>query len=85
MDQVIEVARYSPSEGVHHQVHPFPHHLHLYNNVGWSHICDGWATHVMLFWSARGITTFRPLFVSFLSAGAFLVIFLSVMPCILLT
>ena len=81
MDQVAEVARYSSSEGVHHQVHPFPHHLHLYN-VGWSHVCDGWMTRIWLFWLARGIATFRPLLVSFVYTSAFLVLFLSVMSCV---
>ena len=85
MDQVIKVAKYSSSEGIHHQVHTFPHHLHLCDNVGWSHICDRWTTHVLSFWPARGIATFRPLLVSSLSAGAFLVLLLSVMSCVPLT
>ena len=85
MDQVIEVARNSFSEGVHHQVHLFPHHLHLRNNVGWSHVCSRWTTYVWSFWSARGIATFRPLLVSFVYTCAFLIFFLSVMSCVPLT
>ena len=40
MDQVIEVARHLSSKGVHHKFHLFLHHLHLYDYVRWSHICD---------------------------------------------
>ena len=85
MDQVIEVARYSSSEGVHHQVHPFLHHLHLCDNVGWSYICDRRTTHILSFWSTKSFASFWPLLVSSLSTGAFLVLLLSVMPCVLLT
>ena len=80
MDQVVEVAGYLSSEGIHHQVHPFPYHLHLYDNVGWSYICGGWTTHVLSFWPARGIANFWPLLVSSLSAGAFLILLLNVKP-----
>ena len=34
MEQVIEIARHPSSEGVHHEVHPFLHHLHLRDYVG---------------------------------------------------
>ena len=81
MNQAIKVARYLPSEGVHHQVHMFPQYLHLCDNMGWSHICGEWTTHVLSFWPARGIATFQPLLVFSLNASAFLVLFLSVMPC----
>ena len=85
MDQVIEVARHSSSEGVHRKVHPFFHHLHLCDNVRWCHICDGRAAHILPFWFAQGVNTFQPLLISSLSTGAFLVLLLSVMPCVLLT
>ena len=85
MDQVVEVAGYSSFEGVHHQVHPFPHHLHLYDNVRKSYICSGWTTYVLLFWPARGIATFQPLLVFSLNASAFLVLLPNVMPCVPLT
>jgi len=84
MDQVIEVARHPSSEGIHHKVHPFLHHLHLCDYVRWSHICDGWSTHVLSLWSAWGVATFRPFLVPSLSVGAFLVLLLSVKPCVLL-
>ena len=79
MDQVVEATGYSSFEGIHHQVHPFPHHLHLCNNVGWSHVWGRWRTHVWAFWSGRGIATFRPLLVSFFFTCAFLILFMSVM------
>ena len=85
VDQVVEIAGYSSSEGVHHQVHPFLHHLHLCDNVGWSHVCDRWTTHVWSFWPTRGIATFWPFLVSFVCASAFLVFFLSVMSYVPLT
>ena len=40
VDQVVEVAGYSSSKGVHHKVHSFLHHLHLCNHVRWSCIYD---------------------------------------------
>ena len=85
MDQVVKVAGYSSSEGVHHQDHLFLHHLHLYDNVGWSHVCSAWTTHVWSFWPAKGIDTFRLLLVSFICTGAFLVLFLNVMSYVPLT
>ena len=82
MDQIVEVARHSPFESIHHKVHSFFHHLYLYNNVGQSRISDGWTTHVLSFWSAWGVTTLRPLLVSSFSTGTFLVLLLSVMALI---
>ena len=58
MEQVIEVARHPSLEGIHHKVHLFLHHLHLYNYVRWSYICDGWTARVLSFWSAWGVATF---------------------------
>ena len=84
MDQVIEVTGHPSSKGIHHEVHLFLHHLHLYDNVRWSHICDGWMARVLSLWSAWGIATFRPFLVPSLSAGAFLVLLLSVKPRVLL-
>ena len=52
MDQVIEVARHPSSEGVHHEVHLFLHHLHLCDYVKWSCIYDGWTARVLSIWSA---------------------------------
>ena len=37
---------------------------------------------ILSFWPTRGIATFRPLLVAFVCVGAFLVLFLSVMPCV---
>ena len=34
MDQLIEFARHPSSEGVHHEVHAFFHHLHLMTMCG---------------------------------------------------
>ena len=31
MDQLIKVARHPSSKGIHHEVHPFLHHLHLHD------------------------------------------------------
>ena len=58
MDQVIEVARYPSSKGVHHEVHPFLHHLHLRDHMMWNCICGEWTAHVLLLWYARGVATF---------------------------
>ena len=85
MDQVIKVAWYLSSKGIHHQVHPFLHHLHLCDNVGQSHVCGRWTTHVWSFWFARGMATFRPLLVSYVCTYAFLILFLSVMSRVPLT
>ena len=41
MDQVIEVVGHPSSEGVHHEVHLFLHHLHLCDYVRWSCIYGG--------------------------------------------
>ena len=83
MDQVIEVTRHPSSEGVHHEVHPFLHHLYLCDYVKWSHICDGWMACILSLWSAWGVATFRPFLVPSLSVGAFLVLILSVKPRVL--
>ena len=85
MDQIIKVAKHLPFKVVHHKVHPFLHHLHLYDHVKWSHIYDRWTALVLSLWSAWGVATFWPFLVSSLSAGAFLVLLLSVMPYVLLT
>ena len=52
MDQVIEVARYLFSESVHHEVHPFLHHLHLRDYVEGSHIYGGWMAGILSLLSA---------------------------------
>ena len=41
MDQLIEVARHLSSEGIHHEVHSFLHHLHLHNHVWYLQLMDG--------------------------------------------
>ena len=84
MDQVIKVAGHPSSEGVHHEVHPFLYHLHLYNYVRWSRICDRWTAHVLSLWLAWGVATFLPFLVPFLNDSAFLVLLLSVKPRVLL-
>ena len=84
MDQVIEVAGHLSSEGVHHEVHPLLHHLHLHDHLRWTCICGGWATRVLSLWSAWGVATFRPLLIPSFSAGAFLVLLLSVKTRVLL-
>ena len=85
MDQIIEVTGHSPSENVHNKVNLFFHHLHLCKNVGWGRINDGWTAHVLSFWFAWGVTTFRPFLVSSFSIGTFLVLLLSVVLCVPLT
>ena len=85
MDQVIEVARYLSSEGVYHKVHSFLHHMHLRDHMIWNRICGGWTAPVLSLWFAWGVATFQPLVVPSLSAGAFLILLLSIKPCILLT
>ena len=80
----IEVARYPSSEGVHHEVHPFLHHLHLYDHMMWNRICGGWTARVLSLWSAWGVATFWSLMVLSLNVGAFLILFLSIKPRILL-
>ena len=84
MDQVVEVARHLSSKGIYHKVHPFLHHLYLYDHVRWSHICDGWMARILSLWSAWDVATFRPFLVPSLSAGAFLVLLFSVKPRVLL-
>ena len=78
VDQIIKVVGHPSFEGVHHDVHLFLHRLHLHDNVGWSHISDGWTTHILSLWSALGITTFWPLLVSSLGTGTFLIFLLGI-------
>ena len=84
MDQVIEIVRHPSSKGVHHKVYSFLHHLHLGNYVRWNYIGDGWPTCVLSFWSAWGVASFQLFLVPPLSAGAFLILLLSIKVCILL-
>ena len=84
MDKVIEVARHPSFEGVHHEVHPFLHHLHLCDYVRGSHIYDGWSAGILLLLSTWGVATFRPLLIPSFSAGFFLVFLLGVKSCIFL-
>ena len=53
MDQFVEVVRHLSLEGVHHEVHPFLHHLHLYNHVWRCHV------YVLSLLSAQGIVALR--------------------------
>ena len=85
MDQIVEVAGYSPSESIHHKVYPFFYHLHLCNNVKWNHIGNKWTTRILLFWFAWDTTTLWPLLISSFSTGTFLVLLLSAVSRILLT
>ena len=85
MDQVVEVAKHPSSEGAHHKIHPFLHHLHLGNYVRWNHVDDGWATRVLLFWPAWDITSFWLFLIPSFNVGTFLVFFLSIKFYVLLT
>ena len=84
MDQFIEVTRNPSSEGVHHEIHPFLHHLHLREHVWWSCICGGWTVHVLSLLSTQGVATLQRFLVLSLSVCTLLVLFLSIRPCILL-
>ena len=63
----------------------FLHHLHLGDDMSWDRISDGWLASLPSFWSTWGIATFQPFLVSSVCAGAFLVLILSVVPCVPLT
>ena len=41
-----------PLRGVHHEIHLFLHHLHLYDHVWWSCLCGGWTACVLSPWFA---------------------------------
>ena len=83
MDQVIEVARYLFSESVHHEVHPFLHHLHLCDYVGGAiSMADGWLVSCR-FCLLEALLPSGLLIPSF-SAGSFLVLLLGVKCCIFL-
>ena len=84
MDQVIKVARHLSSEGVHHKVHPFLHHLHLHDYVKGSRICGGWTASILSLLFAWGIAAFRPLLIPSFSASSFLVLLLGVKCYVLL-
>ena len=76
MDQVIKVARHLSSESVHHEVHPFLHHLHLRNCVRGSRIYGEWMAGILSLLSAWGVVAFRPLLIPSFSASSFLVLLL---------
>ena len=78
MDQVIEVTRHPSSEGVHHEVHPFLHYLHLRDYLRGSCICAGWTAGILLFLSAWGVAAFWPLLIPSFGIGSFLVFLLSI-------
>ena len=84
MDQVIEVAGHLSSKGVHYEVHPFLHHLHLCDYVKESRICGGWSSGILLLLFAWGVATFQPLLIPSFSAGSFLVFLLGVKRCVFL-
>ena len=84
MDQVIAVTRYLSSEGVHHEVHPFLHHLHLCDYMGGSRICGEWTTGILSPLFSWGVAAFQPLLIPSFSAGPFLVLLLGVKCCVLL-
>ena len=73
-----------PTDGCGVEPYLFLHRLHLHDNVGWSHISDGWTVHILSHWTTWGITTFRPLLVSSLGIGTFLVLLLSAVTRVLL-
>ena len=83
MDQIIKVAGHPSFEGVHRDIHLFLYHLHLRDNVGWSHIREGWEAYILSLWSAWGVTTLQSLSVSLLGTGTLLVLFLSTVSCLL--
>ena len=70
--------------GVHHEVHPFFHHLHLNDYVRWNRIGDEWPARVLSFSPAWGVAPFQTFLVPLLSAGAFLVFLLVIHRCVLL-
>ena len=80
MDQIVEVIGHFSPERVHYKVHLFFHHLHLYDDVGWSRNSDGWTAHVLSFQSARGVTTLWPVLIPSFSIGTFLVFLLGTYP-----
>ena len=52
VDQIIKVVGHLSFEAIHHDVHLFLYRLHLYDNVGWSHISDEWTAHILSVLSA---------------------------------
>ena len=84
MDQLVKVAGQPSFEGVHHEVHSFLHHLHLRDHVRWSSIRSGWTACILSLLSTLGVAAFRPLLVSSLRTGTFLVLLLGVKRRILL-
>ena len=84
MGQIIEVTGYSSFKGIHHEIHLLLHHLHLRDHMMWNRIYGGWTACALLLWSTWGIIAFRSLVFPSLSAGAFLILLLSIKPCILL-
>ena len=69
MDQLVEVVLHLSPQGVHHEVHLFLHHLHLYNHVWWFCICDEWTTNVLSLLSAQGAAAFWSFLVPSLGTG----------------
>ena len=47
IDQLIKVVWHPPLEGVHHEVHPFLHHLHLRDHMWWHRICNKWTAGIL--------------------------------------
>ena len=84
MDQLVKVARHPSSEGIHHEVQPFLHHLQLRDHVWWSRIYGGWTACILSLLSAWGVAAFQPFLIFSLSAGTVLVLLLSAKSCVLL-
>ena len=76
MDQIVEITGNSSLKLVHHAFHPFFHHLHLLDDMGWGCISNGWTTHVLSIRSTRGVITLRPLLVPPVNTGTFLIFLL---------
>ena len=84
MDQVVEVTGHPSSEGIHHEVHLFLHHLHLRDYLRGSRICARWTAGILSLLFAWSVAAFWPLLVPSFGAGSFLVFLLSVKCCVLL-
>ena len=84
MDQVVEVTRHPSSEGVHHEVHLFFHHLHLCDYVRRSRICAGRTAGILSFLPTWCVVAFQPFLVPSFNTVFFLVSLLGVKRCVLL-
>ena len=84
MDQFIEVTRNPSSEGVHHEIHPFFHHLHLRDYLRGNYIRSCRTAGILSLLPTCGMTAFWPLLVPSFCVCSFLVFLLSVLLRVLL-